>query len=230
MENNTELNSIKEEFLKKGYCKIPVNLIDEDFYYFLLENLKCNENKDLKNIFHTFRFDSNKLETRVIDENATFEELNLQKEELYSLYKNDNISQIWFMNTDVQNVANSLNINNLRNKLEIGFNKIVKFLYDLEEKDIVHPELQFSYYNKNCKFTAHTDGTYSGLLCSMILYLNENYNKENGGLLILNDELITPEFGICAIMDLTKHDIRHGVTEVLDGNGRFAILSFPKIK
>lgn len=230
MKNNTELNLIKEEFLKKGYCKIPVNIIDEEFYSFLLENLKCNENKDLKNIFHTFRFDSNKLETRVIDENATFEELNSQKEELYSLYKNDNISQIWFMNTDVQNVANSLNIKDLKNKLQIGLNKIVKFLYDLEEKDIVHPELQFSYYNKNCKFTAHTDGTYSGLLCSMILYLNENYNKENGGLLILNDELITPEFGICAIMDLTKHDIRHGVTEVLDGNGRFAILSFPKIK
>ena len=43
------------------------------------------------------------------------------------------------------------------------------------------------------------------------------------------ENLITPEFGICAIMDLTKHDIRHGVTEVIDGDGRFAILSFPKI-
>jgi hypothetical protein len=31
-------------------------------------------------------------------------------------------------------------------------------------------------------------------------------------------------------MDLTKHDIRHGVTEVISGDGRYAILSFPKIK
>ena len=29
---------------------------------------------------------------------------------------------------------------------------------------------------------------------------------------------------------LTKHDIKHGVTKVVDGPGRFAILSFPKIK
>jgi hypothetical protein len=31
-------------------------------------------------------------------------------------------------------------------------------------------------------------------------------------------------------MDLTKHDIKHGVTKVTNGSGRFAILSFPKIE
>jgi hypothetical protein len=64
----------------------------------------------------------------------------------------------------------------------------------------------------------------------MILYLNENYNRNDGGLLVFNDELITPELGICAVMDLTKHDIKHGVTKVIGGPGRFAVLSFPKIK
>jgi hypothetical protein len=29
-------------------------------------------------------------------------------------------------------------------------------------------------------------------------------------------------------MDLSKHDIKHGVTEVIGGLGRYAILSFPK--
>lgn len=219
-----ELDKIKYEFLKKGYCTIPIKLIDEDFYNLIYENFLCNNDKNLKHLFKTFRFDSNKFQTRITNENLSFEELNLKKEKLYLEYKDDNISQIWFMNTDLNKFTN------LKSKIESGLNKIVTFLYDLDKNEnIIHPELQLSYYNKNCRFTPHTDGTYSGLQCSMILYLNENYKRENGGLLILNNDLITPEFGICAIMDLTKHDIRHGVTEVIDGDGRFAILSFPKI-
>ena len=119
----------------------------------------------------------------------------------------------------------------ISNVTRSGLNDIVKFLYDLEDGvELSHKELQLTYYNKDCRFVPHTDGPQTGILCSMILYLNENYNRDNGGLLVFNDELITPELGICAIMDLTKHDIKHGVTKVVDGPGRFAILSFPKNK
>jgi len=221
---NLELLHIKERFLKNGYCTIPIKLIDEEFYNLLYENLLCNNEKDLKSLFKTFRFDSNKFQTRISNENLSFDDLNLEKEKLYLQYKDDGISQIWFMNNHLREISH------LKNKIKTALNKIVKFLYDLDEKEnIIHPELQLTYYNKNCRFTPHTDGPGSGIQCSMILYLNENYNREDGGLLVFNDELITPEFGICAIMDLTKFDIKHGVTEVVNGNGRFAILSFPKI-
>jgi Rps23 Pro-64 3,4-dihydroxylase Tpa1-like proline 4-hydroxylase len=96
--------------------------------------------------------------------------------------------------------------------------------------EIIHPEIQFSYYNKNCRFVPHHDSLETGNICSILIYLNENYDSNNGGLLILGNEEINPIFGRCAIMDLTKHDIRHGVTEVISGDGRYAILSFPKTK
>jgi hypothetical protein len=46
--------------------------------------------------------------------------------------------------------------------------------------------------------------------------------------LVLGDGYVVPEFGQCALMDLSKHDINHGVTKVTGGPGRYAILSFPK--
>ena len=52
-------------------------------------------------------------------------------------------------------------------------------LYDLnDDVELSHRELQLTYYNENCRFTPHTDGPQSGILCSMILYLNENWKKE----------------------------------------------------
>jgi Rps23 Pro-64 3,4-dihydroxylase Tpa1-like proline 4-hydroxylase len=86
-----------------------------------------------------------------------------------------------------------------------------------------------TYYNNKCKFTPHVD-EYAVKLCSILVYLNENYDKNNGGLLLLNDEEVIPTFGKCAIMDLSTHHIKHGVSEVIGGIGRYAILSFPTIK
>ena len=64
-----ELSEIKEGFIKNGYCQIPINLINPDFYKFIVEYLKCTEQNNLKNLFNTFRFDSNKLETIFIPQN-----------------------------------------------------------------------------------------------------------------------------------------------------------------
>jgi Rps23 Pro-64 3,4-dihydroxylase Tpa1-like proline 4-hydroxylase len=228
-----ELLEIKEGFIKNGYCQIPINLINVDFYKFIVQYLKCNKENNLKNLFNTFRFDSNKLETIFNNDKNNHLETNTEKERLYNLYDDNDISQIWFWNNNLSQVANYLNIDSKSfiDTIESGLNDILKFLYDLEDNiEPSHKQLQLTYYNKDCRFTPHTDGPQSGIMCSMILYLNEDYNRNDGGLLVFNDELITPELGICAVMDLTKHDIRHGVTKVVDGPGRFAILSFPKIK
>ena len=160
-------------------------------------------------------------------------ETNTEKERLYNLYNDEDISQIWFWNNNLPQIAKHFNIDSKSfiDTIEGGLNNILKFLYDLDDSaELSHKQLQLTYYNKDCRFVPHTDGPQSGIMCSMILYLNEDYNRNDGGLLVFNDELITPELGICAVMDLTKHDIRHGVTKVIGGPGRFAILSFPKIK
>lgn len=222
---NLELVNIKEQFLKNGYCQFPVKLLDIEFYDVLNKNYLCNETKNLKDLIHNFRFDSE--EFKIKHHDNEFNNLDVEKEKLYNEYKDTvgGISQLWFMNNDADKLP-------VKDKIESGLNKIVKFLYDLDETTtITHPELQLTYYNKRCRFTPHVDGIAAdGIICSMLIYLNENYNKEHGGLLVFNDELIVPEFGVCALMDMTKHQIEHGVTEVTDGNGRFAILSFPKIQ
>ena len=228
-----ELLEIKESFTKNGYCQVPINLINPDFYKFIVEYFKCTEENNLKDLFNTFRFDSSKFETMFKNDKKNHLETNAEKERLYSLYDDTDISQIWFWNNQWPEITKYLNLDDkpLKNIIESGLNDILKFLYDLEDGvELSHKELQLTYYNKDCRFVPHTDGPSTGILCSMILYLNEDYNRDNGGLLVFNDELITPELGICAIMDLTKHDIKHGVTKVVDGPGRFAILSFPKIK
>jgi len=228
-----ELSEIKQNFIKNGYCQIPINLINPDFYKFVVEYLKCTEENNLKNLFNTFRFDSSKFETVFRNNNKNHLETNAEKERLYSLYDDGDISQIWFWNNNWFEIENYFNTDNksFKHTIEEGLNVILKFLYDLEDDiHLTHDELQLTYYNKDCRFVPHKDSPQTELLCSMILYLNENYNRNDGGLLVFNDELITPELGICAVMDLTKHDIKHGVTKVTDGPGRFAVLSFPKIK
>jgi Rps23 Pro-64 3,4-dihydroxylase Tpa1-like proline 4-hydroxylase len=227
-----DLAEVKDKFIKNGYCYFSIDLIDLDFYNYLKSNLICNETKNLKDIFYQFRFDSAELQTRFRSKTDSHLEAEIEKQRLYdeSTCGNERISQIWYLNQDFNNTNSNINKKTL-NTIKNGLNKVVNFFYDFtDDIEIIHPEIQFSYYNKNCRFTPHHDSLETGNICAILIYLNENYDSNNGGLLILGDEKINPIFGRCAIMDLTKHDIRHGVTEVISGDGRYAILSFPKIK
>lgn len=233
--DSIELLEVKDKFIKNGYCYFPIELIDLDFYNYLKSNLICNETKNLKDIFYQFRFDSCDLETTFISKTDNHLEAEAEKQRLYdeSTCGNDNISQIWYWNNNFKPIESILNIENinLSYTIETGLNKVIRFLYDFSEDTIFnHQELQFSYYNKNCRFTPHHDGYGTGNVCSILIYLNENYDSNNGGLLVLGEEEINPIFGRCAIMDLSQHNIRHGVTEVIGDVGRYAILSFPKLQ
>ena len=225
------LLELKDKFIKNGYCYFPIELIDLDFFNYLKSNIICNETKNLKDIFYEFRFDSAELETKFRSKTNSHLEAEVEKQRLYdeSNCGNELISQMWYWNTNFDNTDSNVNKKTI-NTIENGLNKVINFFYDFSE-DIKfdHKELQFSYYNKNCRFTPHKDSLETGNVCSILIYLNENYDSNNGGLLILDEEEINPIFGRCAIMDLTTHDIRHGVTEVTGDVGRYAILSFPKI-
>jgi hypothetical protein len=63
----------------------------------------------------------------------------------------------------------------------------------------------------------------------MLIYLNEDYDAQDGGYLVLNNtEKVIPTFGRVAIIDLQTFDIPHMVTKVTGGIGRYALLSFVK--
>lgn len=220
---NKNFETAKQHFIEKGYCEFSIKDFDIEFYNFLENNLICDEHNNIQDKFYVFRFDSDNLETRYHSETKSYLDAKTKKEELLNdSNSNLNVSQCWYFSNEFENGH--------RNVIEEGIYNICKYFYDLsDDTKLNNNELQLSYYDKGCKFSTHSDGMTVNL-CSIIIYLNKNYNKDNGGLLLLNGEEVIPEFGNVALMDLSKHDISHGVTEVIGGPGRYAILDFPKLK
>lgn len=227
---NKNFADAKEHFIKEGYCSFNISEFDLEFSEFINKFLVCEKEKNLSELFYRGRFDSVDLETRF--EYKTFEEAENYKKTLIEKYNSDTISQCWYW-ADVNQVDRLLKnnsdykIHNLKNYLDSKIYSIMEYFYDLPKNSKINTnELSFSLYNKDCRFTQHQDGVGVNY-CSMIIYLNKNYNEEDGGLLLLNDEYVIPELGVVALMDLSKHNIKHGVSKVLGGVGRFAILTFP---
>jgi Rps23 Pro-64 3,4-dihydroxylase Tpa1-like proline 4-hydroxylase len=208
----------KQFFKQKGYCEFSIKDVDVDFYNFLEQNLICDSEKNLQNEFTQFRFDSNKMNIRFQSPDGTYETARLKKEELLADCDEDKLSQCWYF-------SNKIEHNDLI-KIKKGIHNIIKYFYGFRPSS-ENDELQLSYYDNGCLFRHHSDGQTVNL-CSIIIYLNKNYDASNGGLLLMNDGYVTPEFGQCALMDLSTHDIKHGVTKVTGGPGRYAILAFPK--
>lgn len=219
---NTSPETAKEHFLQHGYCNASLKDIDLDFYNYLEANFVCDEEKNLKDKFFQFRFDAKDFRTRYISETQSYEDAKIKKEELLNSYDNEEISQCWYMYNQFKHTERLI--------IQNGIYNICKYFYDLPDNgSLNNNELELTYYDKGCRFHVHHDAITTNL-CSIIIYLNKNYNKENGGLLYLNGEEIIPEFGNIGFMDLSKSDVSHGVSEVIDGPGRYAILSFPKLK
>jgi Rps23 Pro-64 3,4-dihydroxylase Tpa1-like proline 4-hydroxylase len=219
---NTNFENSKQHFIENGYCNASLKDIDLDFYNFLETNFLCNENYNIQNKFNNLRFDSKEFETVYNSPIKSFEDTKLKKEEYLNLYESETITQCWYF-------AYEHNIEN-RDKISKGIYNICKYYYDLSDNiSLDNNELFFTYYDTGCRFLPHNDSSNINL-CSIIIYLNKDYKKENGGLLLLNDEEIIPEFGNIGLMDLSKCDIKHGVSEVTGGPGRYAILVFTKLK
>jgi Rps23 Pro-64 3,4-dihydroxylase Tpa1-like proline 4-hydroxylase len=217
---NISFETAKEHFLEHGYCNASLKDIDLDFYNYLETNFISDNN--LQDKFHQLRFDSEVFKTVYRSSIETYEDARLKKEEFLNLYKDGYITQCWYISHAIDK--------NQHNVISKGIYNICKYFYDLKETDSIDTqETLLSYYDKGCRFSPHKDAATINL-CSIIIYLNKNYNKEHGGLLLLNGEEIVPEFGNVGLMDLSKHDISHGVTKVTEGNGRYAILSFAKLK
>ena len=144
----------------------------------------------------------------------------MKKEELLADCDDEYLSQCWYFNNNIEPAIST--------EIRKGIDTIIKYFYGFQAIDRTKSdELSLTYYDEGCLFKPHHDGATENL-CSMIIYLNKDYDESNGGLLVLNDGYVVPEFGQCALMDLSTHDIRHGVTKVTGGPGRYAILSFPK--
>lgn len=235
---NNSFNDAKEFFDKNGYCQFSLKDFDINFYNILDKFLSCNNEKNLKEIFYTFRFDSKDKNFRYSSPIKSFEDAKQKQLELLNECSDHSmISQAWYFQNDMEYIQNFLekqdneytNIN-IKEEIVNTTNNILRYFYgDIKNEDFIHNELQFSLYDIDNVFTPHSDGMTVNL-CSILIYLNKDYDKNNGGCLLLNGEEVVPELGMVALMDLSKHDINHGVTKVISGPGRYAIFNFPKLK
>lgn len=82
--------------------------------------------------------------------------------------------------------------------------------------------LRFDIYGrimtKGMKLLNHRDGMSSGKrLCTILLYTNDDWEKNMGGELVVSRKTLSPKIGNAAILDFTGNkDVTHGVREITD--------------
>ena len=241
----------KEKLKKDGYTSFNLEDFDKDFFNFLLP-LKCNAESNLKDSYNILRSNISHIEGTNIDDvfvglsNSNSFKTHEKAKELADkifdkLGDNSSIIQLWYY-ADIGHVIAPeskkighkyiISHENARNELENYIKKIVTYFFDFEETQeycLFSPSI--TYYDTGCLLKNHGDGTNTGRICSLLIYLNEEYDENNGGILVLdNKEKVIPNFGKVAIIDLQNFDIQHQVTEVTGGIGRFAFLTFVKTK
>lgn len=232
----------KEKLQKDGYTWFELSDFDMEFYNWL-SNIKCNETTSFKERFTYLKADvsysTGGLYERVNDDFGSFEKAEEKKNEFFDLIQTPvknllgssptlHASQIWYH----RDIYTLLDISKLKiDDYESHAKKIVTHFFDIDESQ-KYSFLNFAtYYDNGCKLENHSDGTGTGRICALLIYLNETYDEKDGGCLVLNNtEVVVPTFGKVAIIDLQSFDIPHMVTEVVGGIGRYALLSFIKPK
>jgi Rps23 Pro-64 3,4-dihydroxylase Tpa1-like proline 4-hydroxylase len=222
----------KEQLKNLGYTSFNIKDLDENFYNQLLQ-FKCNEEKNIQKYFTQLRGDSVNYTTndktsniRIMDDFGSFENALNKKEEL--LNQPLELQQLWhFIHHRKVFEMEKFEFKTYYD----GIKNLVKYFYDFDEAQEFAVDANFTYYTKGCFLQNHSDGTGTGRICALLIYLNEEYDENDGGILILNnEEKVIPTFGKVAIIDLNSFDIPHMVTKVTGGIGRYSILSFIKRK
>jgi len=223
----------------KGYTHFNLKDFNKEHYDLLLP-FKCSETKNFKRFVKGVRAnlvtDNYKPVEEILinKEFDTIEEANEVKEDIL---KNHLQNRIDMLATDMfGQLYYQSNFGLIFSKLTNGkdwkfcldmISDVIRYYYDIDEMVELTHLTTATYYDNGCFLTNHSDGTDTGRICALLIYLNEEYDENDGGILILNnEEKIIPTFGNFAIIDLQSFDMPHQVTEVTGGIGRYAILSF----
>jgi Rps23 Pro-64 3,4-dihydroxylase Tpa1-like proline 4-hydroxylase len=236
------LEESKNLLKTKGYTHFDLKDFNKKHCDTLLP-FKCNETNNFKKLITGVRADLVVDNTkpgasiRLKEEFDTFEEANVVKEETLKNYienqkkfsLKDVFGQLYYQRSFGEiysKITNDADDKNWQLYLDI-INDIVKYYYDLDESVTFDYITTATYYDNGCFLSNHSDGKNTGRICALLIYFNEEYDENDGGILILNnEEKIIPTFGKVAIIDLQNFDMPHQVTEVTGGIGRYAVLSF----
>ena len=143
--------------------------------------------------------------------NDSFENLEKLKEEYAPLKR----WQVWYQDNNLRTKISEDEYSVLR---EV-FTNIIEDVYPSDSYD-TNFFINCTMYNKLCYINRHQDGTGGNRLKNILIYLNDDYVTGMGGEIIINDKKVNPELGKVAILDFSKNNPTHSVTEVLDTNFR----------
>jgi hypothetical protein len=230
-----QIGKLKNDLSTKGYTFFNINDLEEfREYYELYKKYICNQNSNLKENFNCLRMDGVfKRKSFISNENpetyqyqSRFESHDDVKNFVNSFFEenkdkidNNSMSQYWYYSDDKHQ--------NIRNQFNNLFDKIVNCFYNEDGRYSIKHSPTLTYYDKGCFLKKHQDGQTQNRICAILFYLNEEYKLENGGNLILAEtDVVLPIYGNIAIIDFTQGNAMHEVTKVVDGIGRYAVLSF----
>lgn len=228
------MEQLKKELQEKGYTFFKM----QDYPEFVDDYIKykkyvCNSESNLLEYIDGVRIDGRILKKynqsllggddnlRINDKCASFDEIEKKvNNEYLPLIDENSFSQYWFFgeNTDI------------RNDFEKLINNIVQKLYYVSPHSIKNIT-QLTYYKPGCFLKEHRDGIVGTRICAVLIYLNnEDYKIEWGGNIVFEGkETIPPIYGNVAVLDFKENNCLHEVEKVIDGYGRYAILSFASI-
>lgn len=192
---------MKEELLKNGYITFDIDTNHTELnriYTELIDN----------NVFNQLKISFNDISENNSSPSADFIKNELKKTELLNI---DNLEQIWHWKED-------------QKCYDLLYSIFKKFYdYDFDKLNIMST---LTLFTKGCFINEHIDGRNKDRIAGILIYLNKNYNEENGGCLILEDDTkIIPEYGRVVVIDYTQNSIKHSVTPVIE-NDRKAICAF----
>jgi Rps23 Pro-64 3,4-dihydroxylase Tpa1-like proline 4-hydroxylase len=231
-----KLTEAKNKLHKIGYCEFNLQDFD-DKSISVLEKIKYKvTDLEYPKKFKRLRFDYHGEEiVQSSEEYDTHDLSNIKKIDLLKKYDESGIDQIW-----LQCDANFPDDSFSKDITKI-FYSILEYFYGKTDID-VNMGTQWTLYNEGCFLKDHNDGQgeeYQNT-CAILIYLNEEWQEEWGGNLILRNtkntmdkevaHKVIPKFGTVAIIDLETFDTSHAVEKVIGEHNRFTILSFATSK
>lgn len=221
------IDEAKKHLKETGYCSFDLKDFDESLFKYI-EKYKSSTELSRKENYTSLRADFTgdywtKIYGNINTDMGSFEAANNKKEKILAEIKNTNkdMFQIWLFH----NVSD--------NNLKKVYDKITKHFFDLDDSEELSIELSSTLYNDRCFLHDHIDGKSPVKnYASILIYLNENWNQEDGGNLILRgddkiDYKVVPEFGRVAMIDLQNFDIYHAVEKVINNKERYCLIAFP---
>jgi Rps23 Pro-64 3,4-dihydroxylase Tpa1-like proline 4-hydroxylase len=132
----------------------------------------------------------------------------------------------WVFGTSMDEEINNLINGDIISNFQENFTR--KYYWDKNYKSYIK-NVKLQFYDKHCEIKLHDDGNPTDRICVFLYFLNNEWNSENGGHLILynknNEKIkINPVFPNFVVLD-SDLNLFHEVEKVND-NMKYNIVSF----